>query len=245
MIWDMRSVRGTLNRKFTPINDCVATWDSPPRPDDPNFATFEAAFHKYISARQVVPTKKPAAFDKRPRNEYKKKYALGEGQQPELGQDASLKLMPFQVRLFAYATCTNQSCSTDRRPQLAMQQLVELTTLYSCRRDGFGVLKLYLNKRDLTVGNQGKTVQIATFLGTLIERWQAFPALVVVPNSTITNWIREFERWAPGLRVVPFYGEVSRAINSDQQLLMWLFRPRHVRSSDNLSCETPEIIMSS
>lgn len=31
--------------------------------------------------------------------------------------------------------------------------------------------------------------------------------LVVVPNSTITNWVREFERWAPKLRVVPFYGE--------------------------------------
>lgn len=35
----------------------------------------------------------------------------------------------------------------------------------------------------------------------------AFPCLVVVPNSTITNWVREFARWAPNLRVVPFYGE--------------------------------------
>jgi SNF2 family DNA or RNA helicase len=31
--------------------------------------------------------------------------------------------------------------------------------------------------------------------------------LVIVPNSTITNWVREFERWAPNLRVVPYYGE--------------------------------------
>lgn len=29
----------------------------------------------------------------------------------------------------------------------------------------------------------------------------------MVPNSTITNWVREFERWSPNLRVVPFYGE--------------------------------------
>jgi SNF2 family DNA or RNA helicase len=56
---------------------------------------------------------------------------------------------------------------------------------------------------------QGKTVQIVTFLGTIIERWQAAPALVVVPNSTITNWVREFTRWAPNLRVVPFYGEAK------------------------------------
>lgn len=37
----------------------------------------------------------------------------------------------------------------------------------------------------------------------------AFPVLVVVPNSTISNWVREFERWAPNLRVVPFYGEAK------------------------------------
>jgi SNF2 family DNA or RNA helicase len=28
-----------------------------------------------------------------------------------------------------------------------------------------------------------------------------------VPNSTVTNWVREFERWAPRLRTVPFYGD--------------------------------------
>ena len=35
------------------------------------------------------------------------------------------------------------------------------------------------------------------------------PSLVVVPNSTITNWVREFHRWAPRLRVVPYYGEAK------------------------------------
>ncbi|KAJ7293407.1 SNF2 family DNA-dependent ATPase [Mycena rebaudengoi] len=55
----------------------------------------------------------------------------------------------------------------------------------------------------------GKTVQIATFIGKIIQDFEAAPALVVVPNSTITNWVREFERWAPNLRVVPFYGEAK------------------------------------
>ncbi|KAK7064375.1 chromatin remodeling factor mit1 [Favolaschia claudopus] len=55
----------------------------------------------------------------------------------------------------------------------------------------------------------GKTVQIATFIGKAIGDFDAKPALVVVPNSTITNWVREFERWAPRLRVVPFYGEAK------------------------------------
>ncbi|KAI0778404.1 hypothetical protein BD413DRAFT_489884 [Trametes elegans] len=55
----------------------------------------------------------------------------------------------------------------------------------------------------------GKTVQIVTFIGYIAATFNSFPALVVVPNSTITNWVREFERWAPKLRVVPFYGEAK------------------------------------
>uniref|UniRef100_A0A0W0FGI3 Putative SNF2 family DNA-dependent ATPase n=1 Tax=Moniliophthora roreri TaxID=221103 RepID=A0A0W0FGI3_MONRR len=55
----------------------------------------------------------------------------------------------------------------------------------------------------------GKTVQIASFIGKVITSFNAAPALVVVPNSTVTNWVREFERWAPKLRVVPFYGEAK------------------------------------
>lgn len=50
---------------------------------------------------------------------------------------------------------------------------------------------------------------MVSFLGKIKQSWGAFPSLVVVPNSTITNWVREFERWAPNLRVVPFYGEKS------------------------------------
>lgn len=30
--------------------------------------------------------------------------------------------------------------------------------------------------------------------------------LVVVPNSVVTNWVREFEHWCPHLRVVPYFG---------------------------------------
>jgi len=48
-----------------------------------------------------------------------------------------------------------------------------------------------------------------TFLA-LVAKHTAFnslPALVVVPNTTVSNWIREFGRWAPELRAVPFYGE--------------------------------------
>ena len=52
----------------------------------------------------------------------------------------------------------------------------------------------------------GKTIQIIGFLATLVQDWNCFPFLVVVPNSTCPNWRREMKRWAPSLRVVTYYG---------------------------------------
>ncbi|WVR06458.1 hypothetical protein IAU60_003489 [Kwoniella sp. DSM 27419] len=66
----------------------------------------------------------------------------------------------------------------------------------------------------------GKTVQIASVLGYLgSSKLHVYPCLVVVPNSTITNWVREFEKWVPHMRVVPYYGEAaSRKIISKYEL---------------------------
>ena len=67
----------------------------------------------------------------------------------------------------------------------------------------------------------GKTVQIITLLSHLSVEEGARPFLVTVPNSTIGNCtsllvssssyelieisgVREFAKWAPNLRVVPY-----------------------------------------
>lgn len=56
----------------------------------------------------------------------------------------------------------------------------------------------------------GKTIQVSSFLGYLAsDKIKIYPSLVIVPNSTITNWVREFEKWVPHVRVVPYYGEVA------------------------------------
>ncbi|WWD18597.1 hypothetical protein CI109_103050 [Kwoniella shandongensis] len=66
----------------------------------------------------------------------------------------------------------------------------------------------------------GKTIQIASVLGYLgSDEHHIYPSLVIVPNSTITNWVREFEKWVPHVRVVPYYGEAaSRKIISKYEL---------------------------
>lgn len=55
----------------------------------------------------------------------------------------------------------------------------------------------------------GKTIQIISFLSVLFTDWAIAPFLIVAPNSTISNWKREFQKWAPHMRVAAFYGEKS------------------------------------
>ncbi|KII72799.1 Chromodomain-helicase-DNA-binding protein 2 [Thelohanellus kitauei] len=67
----------------------------------------------------------------------------------------------------------------------------------------------------------GKTVQIMTFLKLfkLIYHIQG-PSLVVVPLSTLDNWVRHFSIWAPELYVVSFVGNAqSREIIKMYELM--------------------------
>lgn len=52
----------------------------------------------------------------------------------------------------------------------------------------------------------GKTCQVISFLAHLRETGVPGVHLVVVPGSTLENWLREFNRFCPALRVEPYYG---------------------------------------
>ncbi|CAM9477635.1 unnamed protein product [Chrysoparadoxa australica] len=54
----------------------------------------------------------------------------------------------------------------------------------------------------------GKTLQSISLLAFLKEqRKMAGPHLVIVPKSTVGNWMREFGRWCPALHVVKLLGD--------------------------------------
>ena len=52
----------------------------------------------------------------------------------------------------------------------------------------------------------GKTCQVISFLSHLKEEKVAGPHLVVVPASTLVNWLREFKKFSPQLEVQPYHG---------------------------------------
>lgn len=53
----------------------------------------------------------------------------------------------------------------------------------------------------------GKTCQVIAFLAHLFENGIKGPHLVVVPGSTLENWLREFSVFCPDLSVMPYYGK--------------------------------------
>ncbi|XP_053111098.1 SWI/SNF-related matrix-associated actin-dependent regulator of chromatin subfamily A containing DEAD/H box 1 isoform X2 [Hemicordylus capensis] len=52
----------------------------------------------------------------------------------------------------------------------------------------------------------GKTIQAIAFLAYLYQLGDVGPHLIVVPASTIDNWIREVNLWCPDLQVLFYYG---------------------------------------
>jgi SWI/SNF-related matrix-associated actin-dependent regulator 1 of chromatin subfamily A len=52
----------------------------------------------------------------------------------------------------------------------------------------------------------GKTCQVIAFLSHIVETGVSGPHLVIVPASTLENWLREFQLFSPNLVVEPYYG---------------------------------------
>lgn len=52
----------------------------------------------------------------------------------------------------------------------------------------------------------GKTLQVIAFIAYLKQINEPGPHLVVVPSSTLENWLREFQKFCPSLKIEPYYG---------------------------------------
>ncbi|GME78530.1 unnamed protein product [Ambrosiozyma monospora] len=65
----------------------------------------------------------------------------------------------------------------------------------------------------------GKTLQVIAFLTYLKEKKHPGPHLIVVPSSTLENWLREFEKFSPKLYVRPYYGSVEEREELREELV--------------------------
>ncbi|KAI6118993.1 hypothetical protein EV401DRAFT_1965170 [Pisolithus croceorrhizus] len=157
-----------------------ATWDSPPRPGEPGYSAFERAFVHFLESRTISIIKSPK----------------------EIRQLDSRR--PDGYSPFVIDSATGAQPDLGQRSELKLMEFQIEGLNWLC--DNWWICQPCILADEMGLG---KTVQIVTFLGRLVGEFKAAPALVVVPNSTITNWVREFSRWAPRLRVVPFHGEAK------------------------------------
>ena len=78
----------------------VGSWDTPPRPGEFGFQSFQNAFKRFLKSRTVWIRRRnkqeAKAFDDRKKEPYP--FVIREI--PDLGQSPGLKLMPFQVRVY-------------------------------------------------------------------------------------------------------------------------------------------------
>ncbi|XP_035180953.1 SWI/SNF-related matrix-associated actin-dependent regulator of chromatin subfamily A containing DEAD/H box 1-like isoform X1 [Oxyura jamaicensis] len=59
----------------------------------------------------------------------------------------------------------------------------------------------------------GKTIQAIAFLAYLYQKGKTGPHLIVVPASTLDNWIREIHLWCPELKLLYYYGSQEERKN--------------------------------
>ncbi|XP_010783276.1 SWI/SNF-related matrix-associated actin-dependent regulator of chromatin subfamily A containing DEAD/H box 1A-like, partial [Notothenia coriiceps] len=55
----------------------------------------------------------------------------------------------------------------------------------------------------------GKTIQAIAFLAELYQMGIEGPHLIIVPASTLDNWVREMKLWCPSLKVVVYCGSLE------------------------------------
>ncbi|KIY73104.1 hypothetical protein CYLTODRAFT_342981 [Cylindrobasidium torrendii FP15055 ss-10] len=65
----------------------------------------------------------------------------------------------------------------------------------------------------------GKTIQVISFFAYLKEKGRNGPHLIVVPSSTLENWVREFERFVPSINVQTYYGSKDERMELRMSLL--------------------------
>ncbi|KAK3606703.1 hypothetical protein CHS0354_012907 [Potamilus streckersoni] len=86
--------------------------------------------------------------------------------------------------------------------------------LYAHQKEGIKWLwTLYRRKKGGILGDDmglGKTIQVIAFLSGMFDMDKIKSVLIVVPVSLLTNWEKEFTKWAPGICLTFYHGNSKK-----------------------------------
>lgn len=65
----------------------------------------------------------------------------------------------------------------------------------------------------------GKTAQVIAFLANIVGQGDQARHLIIVPSSTLSNWMRELERWCPDLAAFSYSGTLEQRRETQDDIL--------------------------
>lgn len=131
--------------------------------------------------------------------------------------DSSSSIQAMRARRHQYYTISHSIQEKVRQPKSLVGG-----TLKPYQIDGLEwMVSLYNNGLNGILADEmglGKTIQTIALLTYLVEnKANEGPFLIIVPLSTISNWVREFEAWAPSLIKVVYRGNPEMRKNVQQK----------------------------
>jgi ATP-dependent helicase STH1/SNF2 len=135
----------------------------------------------------------------------------GEGGGSDDGETDTVETM--RRRRSAYYTVTHKVHEEVRQPSIMVNGTLKPYQLEGLR----WMVSLYNNNLNGILADEmglGKTIQTISLVTYLIEaKSNAGPYLIIVPLSTLGNWVREFDKWAPSVVKVIYRGDAAMRRN--------------------------------
>lgn len=110
--------------------------------------------------------------------------------------------------------------------------------------------KSWLRRKNVILADEmglGKTISACAFLSTLYHEFGVkMPCLVLVPLSTMPNWVAEFAVWAPSLNIIEYHGtaKARAAIRQFEWYAGELDGKKQKRIKFNVMLTTYEMVIS-
>ena len=170
-------------------------------------------FQHFMPSSGVAAAKADAADAKAAAASKKKKSRHATGRASEDAEDAAL---------LADEAAEDADASGHR---LTVQPGVIKGTMRKYQMEGLNwLIHLYDNSMNGILADEmglGKTLQTISLLGYLHEfRGITGPHLVIVPKSTLHNWINEFRKWCPSIRAVKFHGNKEQRAEQKANIMV-------------------------
>ena len=191
-----------------------AVKEMPPPSDDPNMQTFPV--DPSATAPAISPRPDLHVATQQDHNTDPYQISADPSSQASPGTNATTK--PSEIdstsSLELHAESQHPSSTTTPQPSLQLKTPIPSLlrgTLREYQHYGLDWLAgLYANGTNGILADEmglGKTIQTIALLAHLATEHEVWgPHLIVVPTSVMLNWEMEFKKWAPGFKILTYYG---------------------------------------